>query len=82
MKKLRTSLIISNLVGDKRLVKRSFMHNFIANFLKVLDIYKQLAGNRVNELGKIPCRGVVPKFSDLEVSALSAHRRRFLDGYT
>ena len=72
MKKLRISLIISNLVGNKRLVKLSLMHNFIANFLKVLDIYKQFAGNRVNELGNIPRRGVVPKFSDLEVIALSA----------
>ena len=48
------------------------MHNFIANFVKFLDIYKHFAGNRVNELGNIPRRGVVPKFSDLEVIALSA----------
>ena len=29
------------------------MHNFIANFVKVLDIYKHFAGNRVNELGNL-----------------------------
>lgn len=36
------------------------MRNFIANF----------AGNRVNDLGNVPRRGVVPKFSDLEIIAL------------
>ena len=30
------------------------MHNFTANFVKVIDIYKEFAGNRVNELGNIP----------------------------
>ena len=29
------------------------MHNLIANFVKVLDIYKEFAGNRVNELGNL-----------------------------
>ena len=53
MKKLRISLINNNLVGDKRLIKLSLMHNFIANFLKVLDIYKHFAGNGVNELGNL-----------------------------
>lgn len=71
MKKLCISLIITNLVGDIKLEELSLMHNFIANFAKVLDIIKGFAGNRVNELGNIPRRGVVPKFSDLEVIALS-----------
>ena len=37
-------MIISNLVGDKRLIKFSLIHLFIANLVKVLDIYKQFAG--------------------------------------
>ena len=72
MKKLRLWLIISNLVGDKQLIKLSLMHNHIANFVKVLDIIKDFAGNRVNELGNIPRRGVIPKFSALKVIVLSA----------
>ena len=73
MKKLRISLIINNLVVDKTLTAITMlMHNFIAKFRKILAIYKEFAGNRVNELGNIPRRGVVPKFSDLEVIALSA----------
>ena len=46
------------------------MRNFIANFVRILRICKDLAGNRVNELGNVPRCGVVPKFSDLEVIAL------------
>ena len=35
------------------------MHNFIANFVNVLDIYKEFAGNRVNELGNlVPVRAM------------------------
>jgi hypothetical protein len=47
------------------------MCSFIANFVKILGICKTFAGNRVNKLGNIPRRGVVPKFSDIEVVALS-----------
>ena len=73
MKKLCISLIISSLdVGKTLTAITTLMHNFIANFVKVLDFYKHFAGNRVNELGNIPRRGVVPKFSDLEVIALLA----------
>jgi hypothetical protein len=39
--------------------------------LKLLNICKQIAGNLVNESGNVPRRGVVPKFSDLEVVALN-----------
>ena len=46
------------------------MRNFITNFVRILGICKDFAGNRVNELGNIPRCGVVPKFSDLEVIAL------------
>ena len=43
------------------------MHNLYAIFAKLLNICKQIAGNLVNESGNVPRRGVVPKFSDLEV---------------
>ena len=47
------------------------MHNLYAIFAKFLNICKQVAGNFVNELGNVPRRGVVPKFSDLEIVALN-----------
>ena len=47
------------------------MHNLYAIFAKFLNICKQIAGNLVNDSGNIPRRGVVPKFSDLEVIALN-----------
>lgn len=46
------------------------MYNVIANFVKILGICKDFAGNRVNELGNVPRCGIVIKFSDLEVIAL------------
>ena len=45
------------------------MRNFIANFVRILGICKDFAGNRVNEHGNVRRCGVVPKFSDLEVWA-------------
>ncbi len=47
------------------------MHNLYAIFAKFLNICKQVAGNLVNESGNVPRRGVVPKFSDLEIVALN-----------
>ncbi len=47
------------------------MHNFFAKYAKILDICKRFSKNLVNELGNVPRRGDVPKFSDLEVIALS-----------
>ena len=47
------------------------MHNLYTKFVKVLDICKQYSENHVNELGNIPRRGPILKFSDLEVVALS-----------
>lgn len=65
------SLIISNLMEAKLLNSiYLLMRNFIANSVRILGICKDLAGNRVNELGRVPRCGVVPKFSDLEVIAL------------
>ena len=73
MKKLHILLIFSKLVVTKPLIDIiALMHNFIVKFGKILDIFKKFAGNRVNDLGNAPRRGVVPKFSDLEVLALSA----------
>ena len=64
--------IISKLVVTK--LQRTItlpMRNFIANFVRILGICKDFAGNRVNALGNIPRPGVVPKFYDLEVVALA-----------
>ena len=36
------------------------MHNFIAKFRKILDIYKRFAGNHVTEAGNVPHKGVAP----------------------
>lgn len=47
------------------------MHSLYAIFAKYLDICKQIAGNLVNKQGNVPRRGVVPRFSDLEIVALS-----------
>lgn len=47
------------------------MHNLKANFDKILEIITPFAKNMVNSLGNIPRCGAVPKFSDLEVVALS-----------
>ena len=47
------------------------IHNFCTKYGKILDISKQFSKNLVNEFGNIPRRCVVPKFSDLEVIALS-----------
>ena len=72
MKKLHISLIFSNLeVKTKTLNYISLMHNFIAKFYKILDVCKSFAKNQVNDRGNITRPGVVPKFSDLEVIALS-----------
>ena len=46
-------------------------HNFCTKYGKILEICKQYSKNLVNELGNTTKRGVVPKFSDLEVIALS-----------
>ena len=78
MKKLYISMIFSNLVVEKQLSTIvTSMHNFIANFRKILDICKKHAGNLVNEKGNVIRRGVVPTFSDLEVVALSITAEAF-----
>ena len=47
------------------------MHNLYARFVKILEICKKIGKDLVNEDGNIPRRGVVPKFSNLEVLSLS-----------
>ena len=47
------------------------MYNLYTKFIKILEISKQFSENLVNESGNVPRRGPVPKFSDLEMVALS-----------
>ena len=47
------------------------MYNLYTKFFKILEICKQFSENLVNESGNVPRCGPVPKFSDLEVVALS-----------
>lgn len=47
------------------------MHNLKTNFDKILNICKQHKKNLFNERGNIPRHGFAPRFSDLEVIALS-----------
>lgn len=71
LKKLCISLIFIILKVSNLLILNQFMHNLYAIFAKFHHVCKQFAGNLVNEQGNIPRRGVVPRFSDLEVIALS-----------
>ena len=70
-KRLYTPLIISKSVVSNLLMYKYRMHNLYAIFAKILNTCKQLAGNLVNESGNVTRRGVVPKFSDLEVVTLN-----------
>ena len=71
LKKLHISLIFSKLELSKTLIYNHCMHNLYAIFAKYLEICKHFGDNLVNEKGNQPRRGVVPRFSDLEVIALS-----------
>ena len=54
MKKLHNLQIVSELVVTKLLRTIALlMRNFIANFVRILGICKDFAGNRVNELGDV-----------------------------
>ena len=70
-KKLCILLIFNKLKVLKHLIDKYRMHNLYAIFAKLLNICKQIAGNLVNESGNVPRRGVVPKFSGLEIVALN-----------
>ena len=69
--KLRISLIFINLVLFKSLSLNHRMHNLYTKFVRILEICKQFSHNLVNAQGNIVRRGPVPRFSDLEVVALS-----------
>ncbi|MGL4519540.1 MAG: IS982 family transposase [Phocaeicola sp.] len=71
MKKLYTLLICSILETAKPLIHSQYMHNLYTIFGKILRICKQFGDNLINEKGNIPRPDVVPKFSDIEVIALS-----------
>ena len=47
------------------------MRNLYANLEEILDVCRKFSKNLVDERGNMPRRGVVPRFSDLEVIALS-----------
>ena len=72
-------LQIVNTLATTKLLSTIALHmrNFIANFVRILGICKEFAGNRVNEHGNVPRCGVVPKFSDLEVIALGITAEAF-----
>lgn len=76
-KKLRISLIFSNFVVLNYKLLSSSMRNLTANFVKILDICKNFSKNLVDEHGNLPRRGVIPRFSDLEVIALSLTAEKF-----
>jgi hypothetical protein len=47
------------------------MHNIKTNFDKILGVLKDIIGQHVNEKGNYVRRSSVPKFSDIEVIAMS-----------
>ena len=69
--KLRILLIFINLVLSKSLSLNHRIHNLYTKFVRILDICKQFSHNLVNTEGNIVRRGPIPRFSDLEVVALS-----------
>ena len=64
-------MICSILEVMKLLISNQRMHNFHAIFRKILEICKQFSYDLVNTEGNSRRRGVVPRFSDIEVIALS-----------
>ena len=59
------------LVLFKTLSSNHRMYSPYTKFVKILEICKKFSYGLVNDLGNIPRRGVVPRFSDLDVIALS-----------
>jgi len=47
------------------------MHNIKTNFVKILEVLKDIIGDGLNGKGNYLRRGTVPRFSDIEVIALS-----------
>ena len=71
LKKLHISLIFSILLLKKTLILNHRMHNIYTIFGEYLEICKEFGKNFVNEKGNQCRSGVVPRFSDLKVIALS-----------
>lgn len=71
IKKLHIILICSILEVTKLLISNQRMHNFYAIFSKILEICKQFSYDLLNTEGNSRRRGVAPRFSDIEVIALS-----------
>ena len=69
-------MIFINLMLSKPLNLNHRMHNLYTKFVRILEICKQFSHNLVNEQGNIVLSGPVPKFSDLEVVALSLPQNR------
>ena len=57
-KKLRISLIFSNLVVLKSLSSNHRMHNLYTKFVKILGICKQFSDNLVNAQGNVSAVGL------------------------
>lgn len=47
------------------------MHNIKTNFDKIVELLKDILSTEIDEKGNFKRRGVIPKFSDVEVMALS-----------
>ena len=47
------------------------MHNIKTNSDKILEVLKDIPGEQINAKGNYLRRGTIPKFSDIEVIALS-----------
>jgi len=71
IQKLHMSLIFSNLVVSNIKLYCQNMCNLYAKYVKILEICKQFSENLVNDKGNVRRPGPVPKFSDLEVVALT-----------
>ena len=71
LKKLHISQIFSNLEYPTFKFYILVMCNLYTKYVKFLEICKQFSSDMVNKQGNIPRRGPVPRFSDLEVVALS-----------
>lgn len=69
--KLCILLIFNKLKAIILLINKYHMHNLYAIFAKFLNICKQITGNLVNESGNVPRRGVVPRFSNIEIVAVN-----------
>lgn len=65
------SLAYSNLVAVESINSNHHIHYLYANFVRFLEVCKQFAQDLVYDKGNMPKCGIVPKFSDLEINALS-----------